>query len=205
MLQDFEKVRWTESEMLLWVADAQQILVHNIPDVASQTKNVKLTTGSTQKIPSDGIRLIRLVRNLGDGGNRPGPAITIVRRRDMDAVRPEWHSDRGREVTHYIYEPEVDRKTFWVYPSLRNAVYVEMSYALRPPLSVSAGDTLLAEDEWINAIVDWTLVRAFSKNADYGNNLARMNAHAQSFYQATGIAHPVRELLDPAKQIKGAP
>lgn len=65
VLQDTSNIRWPESELVLWVNDAQREIALLKPDATATNTTVQLVTGTKQTIPSDGNRLLRVVRNMG--------------------------------------------------------------------------------------------------------------------------------------------
>ena len=76
VLQDTGGVRWDQTnELLEWLNDAQREIALLKPDATSENTTVTLVTGTKQTIPSDGNRLLRVVRNMsaasgGNGGGR---------------------------------------------------------------------------------------------------------------------------------------
>ena len=63
-LQDTTSVRWPEAELLRYINDAQREIVNFRPDSSATTANVQLVTGTKQTLPSGGLRLIKLTRNM---------------------------------------------------------------------------------------------------------------------------------------------
>lgn len=202
VLNDAANVRWTEAELLLWIADAQQNLIQNVPDAASTTQVIQLAANNTiQSVPDAYSRLLRLTRNMGAGGAQAGDVIVPARFEDMNAIEREWHGERGRTIEHYIYDPEVDRRRFYVYPAPSTTIHVEGVFVRRTSLTLGSGATLIVGDQWINPIVDWVLFRAFDKNWDTGDQ-ARAQRYAAQFYQHVGVEYQVRPTVDPNRDIR---
>ena len=63
-LQDTANVRWTEAELLNYIYDAQREITNIKPDATATHANVQLVTGTKQSIPTDGLKLISVVRNM---------------------------------------------------------------------------------------------------------------------------------------------
>ena len=66
-LMDDTNVRWTSSELLGYVNDAEREIVNYKPDAIVKNKNVVLTAGSKQTVPTSEspIRILSIVRNAG--------------------------------------------------------------------------------------------------------------------------------------------
>ena len=73
-LQDTTSVRWPEAELLRYINDAQREIVNFRPDSSSKTANMQLATGTLQSLPTEGLRLIKVTRNMSDAsGVLQGP------------------------------------------------------------------------------------------------------------------------------------
>ena len=64
ILQDNTGVRWTDGEMFDYLSDGQREIANLRPDATATHSNVQLTTGTEQTIPTDGLRLIQVIRNM---------------------------------------------------------------------------------------------------------------------------------------------
>ena len=68
-LQDTTNVRWSEAELIRYVNDAQREIVNLKPDTSADHANVQLAAGTEQSIPTVGLRLINVVRNMSAAGS----------------------------------------------------------------------------------------------------------------------------------------
>lgn len=184
ILFDNTNVRWPEAELIDYINDAMRQIVLFRPDANPKNENLSLVTGTKQSIPSSGIRLLRVVRNMGSNGTTPGNAIREISRLALDAEIDDWHSaaKHGTSVKHYVFD-DVDPRTFYVYPGLATGqtLHIEIIYSDNPTTVTASGQTLDLKDQHINPILDWVLYRAYSKDADYAGNMNRANSHLQSF------------------------
>jgi hypothetical protein len=72
-LQDTTGVRWpVVDELVLWVNDAQREIALLKPDASAKNVTVTLAVGTKQDIPSDGNRLLRVVRNMSAASSGVG-------------------------------------------------------------------------------------------------------------------------------------
>lgn len=189
LLQDTTNVRWTSAELVDWLNDGQREVVQHKPEASAKNIAVALTANSTkQTLPSDGVSFIRLTRNMGAGGSTPGKAIRIVSREILDAQRPDWHTDASAGyVQHYIFDP-LDPKTYYVYPKApATSLYVEMVYSAAPT-NASAGGTISIDDIYANALLDYIMFRAYSKDAEYAQNAQLAIAYYTSFANSIGLS-----------------
>ena len=188
ILQDVTKVRWPENELIDWLNDGQREVVLIRPQASVSNTTVALDSGKTkQSIPNDGVMLIDVVRNMGSAGATPGNAIRICSREVLDAQYPDWHSATNTlgYVQHYMYDPR-DPKSFWVYPLAPTPWHVQLVYSASPA-AASAGGSISIDDIYSNALVDYMLYRAYSKDAEYAGNAQRAMGHYSAFQNSLGV------------------
>tara|TARA_X000001382_G_scaffold5992_1_gene4868 strand:+ start:5953 stop:6633 length:681 start_codon:yes stop_codon:yes gene_type:complete len=194
-IQDTVGIRWPESELVLWVNDAQREIVLFKPDANAANETITLVDGTKQSIPTDGNRLLRVIRNMSSSsGGNGGRSIRLVASEILDAQAPNWHDPavtgdaaHTAVVKHYIYD-EQNPRNFYVYPGVSGNSYIEIVYS-KNPTTVTASDDLSIPDLYANSIMDYVLYRAYSKDAEYAANNQRSGQHYQLFIQSvTGKA-----------------
>lgn len=194
LIQDATNVRWPQEEILKYLNDGQREVVLLKPEASVVNASVALSISSTkQTIPAAGIMLIDITRNMGVAGSTPGDAIRVVSRVVLDSQRPSWHSDAPiGKIKHFMFDPR-DPKTFYVYPQApAGAWYVELVYSSSPTDMASAADgahsgTLSVDDVYSNALLDYVLYRAYSKDAEYAANGQLAVVHYQAFANSLGV------------------
>ena len=68
LLNDEEFTRWTESELLEWMNDGQRVIARGpATDAYVLRDDVVAVAGTVQALPTDGIRLVDVVKNVADG------------------------------------------------------------------------------------------------------------------------------------------
>ncbi|AVR89019.1 DUF6682 family protein [Thauera aromatica] len=187
LLQDTTHIRWPVAELLTYVSDAQREIVAIKPDACVKTAVVTLSAGTRQQLPADGTTLIDITRNMGAGGATPGRAPRAVTREILDAQNPLWHAGTASaEVIHYTFDPQ-NQKVFYVYPPQPaiNQGSLEIVYAVAPTEVVDGG-SLQLDDTWMPAIVNYTLHRCYSKDAEYAANADLAVAYLQAFSAQIG-------------------
>lgn len=191
ILQDATGIRWPNAELLGWLNDGQREIVLLKPNAFVKNQSVQLAAGTKQALPSDGVQLIDVVRNMGTDGTTAGRAIRIVTREILDSQTPDWHSSTPSNVVkHYSYTL-FDPKTFYVYPPqpTTNRGWAEIIYGAAPT-EAALGGVITLDDIYQTVLVDYILYRAYSKDAEYAADQASAAKHQQAYLAAlTGKAN----------------
>jgi hypothetical protein len=192
-LQDTTSIRWPVAELVRYLNDAQREVGTYRPDALITTATHSLVAGSKQALPANGIKLLDIVRNAGASSSR---AVRMTNRQILDAQVPNWHGLTGTaEVLHFIYDPR-DPTVFYVYPPAAVGAAVYMIYAGYPAnvAEPADGTTFTAvtgdigvPDIFANALADYILYRAYTKDSEYAGNAARATAHYQTFVNALTV------------------
>lgn len=187
ILQDTTNIRWPEGELLGWFNDGQREIVMLRPDAYAQRVAHALVNGTRQQIPGAGYQLIKVVRNMGADGNTPGRVVRKVPEEQLDASTPDWHASAASAVTlHYTFDIR-EPKTFYVYPPAIAPNTVELVYSSAPSPLAAKTDVQLLDDVYANALLDYVLYRAYSKDAESTANAQRAVAHRTAFEQSLGL------------------
>jgi len=188
VLQDTTGVRWpVVGELVLWVNDAQREVALLKPDASAVNSTVTLATGTKQDIPSDGNRLLKVVRNMSAASGGTGKrAVRLVSREVLDAQTPDWHdptvsgdASHTNVVKHYLYD-ESNPRNFYVYPGVAGSAYLEIIYSANPSV-VAQSDNLSIPDIFANAVLNYVLYMAYMKDAEFAGNAQRASNHYQLF------------------------
>ena len=205
-LQDTTSVRWPEAELLRYINDAQREIVNFRPESSAKTANVQLVTGTKQALPTDGLRLIKVTRNMSDasGGATGKRAVRIINVDILNTQEPDWNDPsaasgdaaHGTVVKHYIFDDD-DPRNFYVYPGVNGNAYVELVYSASPTDLANTSATISVDDIFSNAIIDYVLYRAYMKDAEYAGNAQRASQHYQLFTASIGQGAQAQTVLDP--------
>lgn len=190
-IYDKTNVRWPELELLDYANDAVNQLVLVRPDINAKTVIVALEDGTYQTVPTGGIRLLRVTRNMVGATVElgAGDAIREAYREALDSEHVGWHKTETEEIEHYLFD-NVNPTVFYVYPGSKpgSTVYVELIYSAEPTKAATAADNLDVPSVYINPIYDWVLQRAYSKDAEYAGNPQRAERHERAFYNSLGLS-----------------
>ena len=192
-LQDTTSIRWPVAELVRYLNDGQREIIVHRPDAMVTNASLTLTAGTKQSLPSNGAKLIDVVRNSA-GSKR---AIRMCAREILDAQSPGWHNLSGvTEIVHFMFDPR-DPKVFYVYPPAQSAgASVDLVYSALPTdIAEPAAGTdysavsgaISVPDIYSNALQDYVLYRAYTKDSQYAGNEARAQARYAAFANALGI------------------
>ena len=193
-LQDNTSVRWPVNELVRYLNDGQREVVLHRPDAMVTSATVTCVPGTKQTLPANGVKLIEVVRNARAAGTKR--AVRMVNREILDAQTPGWHAIAGADdVLHFMYDPR-DPRVFYVYPPATAATQLDIVYAAYPADIAEPADGALftavtgnisLPDIYGNALQDYILYRAYSKDSEYAGNAQRAQAHYAAFANALGI------------------
>ncbi len=205
-LQDTTSVRWSDAELRRYINDAQREIVNFRPEASAKTANVALVVGTRQTIPTEGLRLIKITRNMSDasGGATGKRAVRLVNVDILNAQDPDWHdptatgsSTHGTTVKNYVFDDD-DPRVFYVYPGASStSTFLEIVYSKSPTDLTTGSSTIDIDDTYANAIIDFVLYRAYLKDAEYAGNAQRAGTHYQLFQASVGQGAQAQLLLDP--------
>lgn len=197
ILQDTTHIRWDSTELLKWLNDAQREIVMRKPDAYVTSASLALVEGTRQSLPATGVQLIDVSRNLGPTDTpADGPAVTYMPRKILDNSKRSWHTETAAAVIQHFCFDERDPKKFYVYPPADATSSVEIIFAAAPA-DILISDTITLDDIFANAILDYILYRAYSKDADYTANSPRAQAAYQSFLNSLGLRDEAEAKYDP--------
>lgn len=177
-LFDETGVRWTETELIGYLNDAQKLVCLLKPIAYTLNVPVQLVPGPLQSIPAGGTILVDVLYNLGAGGATPGRGITQIARKLMESYRPSWRSDPAAgEVKHFVFD-ERDPTHFEVYPSQPSpAHYIQISHAAVPPDLEDPDDDVLLSPVFHVPMKFMVLSSAYTKSSssqDFGRAASYM-------------------------------
>lgn len=126
-LNDPDATTWPDATLIIALNQSLQMLSLVRPDATSKIAVLDVTAGSRQFIPTDGVRLLRVVRNISAAG-AIGRAVRLVQQEDMDSMSPDWHTAAGAIVKEYMFDAR-SPKHFYIYPSVAINSKIEIEYS----------------------------------------------------------------------------
>lgn len=169
LLHDAGNTRWVVADIIGWLNAGQLAVVKKVPAAYPKTSTIDLVDGTLQTIPSDGLSFIRVLHNVSASGT-PLSAPRRVSHVLMDTESPDWHAATANKIiSSYMHTPNVP-KEFWVSPPQpQNAGSAKIQYSAVPPTAVTGGDVAI-DKVYDNALINYTLYRAFDRDSEDGDD-----------------------------------
>lgn len=189
VLDDPNNTKFSLTQKIAAINSALQALVSYRPDAASYTTMMLLVAGTRQTLPSDGVRLLKVIRNRGQSGL--SDAGRAIRKADMlvqDALIPDWHETTGQTTIDEYFYDSITPKDFYVYPPapVSPVIGVDISYVRVLPTITAGTDTLPVDDYFAPAIQEWMLYSLWCGD-DQNPNYAVARSHQSTFFQLLQI------------------
>lgn len=183
-LLDPDSEVWSDEELLEYVSEGERTIPRYKPDAFVQRVTRHLLPGTRQELPSDGLRLIAVPRNMGTDGLTPGRAILVADIETINREDPDWHTrSQSAEVIEIFYDP-MDPKHYYVSPPNNAKGSVEVIYSAVPPKMEDTFSTLSLDDIYADSLFDYGCFRALAKLGLQGDG-ARAAEHFNRF--VTGL------------------
>ena len=209
IVQDTTNVRWPIEELLQWLNDGQREIVLHRPDANPKTAVMTLAAGTRQTLkdkvaegvaggvgssisPAKLLDVIAVATGTSATTINRTAAVRKIEREVLDAQNPSWHSATGvTAVKHFMVDPR-DPLSFYVYPpAAATGASLEVLFSAYPTdIGITAGavtGNISLADIYGNALLDYVLYRAYSKDSDYAGNANRAQAHYTAFANSLGI------------------
>jgi hypothetical protein len=133
------------------------------------------------------------VRNVAANSNKY--AVRLVDRQGLDTQRRGWFAEPASiNIEQYVFDPR-QPKEFLVYPPAATTAQLEVVYAQVPSphtlsdeqlANLATSEVIRIDDTFANALLDYILFRAYTKDAEQTSNATRAVAHYQAFQSSLG-------------------
>ena len=196
LLKDSTGVRWSLTELQLWLNDGYRDTLILRPDANTLVGEFTCVAGPRQKITStfsNASRLIECVRNTATSSNKS--RVRLASRQSVDSMRPNWYAETPTvNIELYVFDPRTPTE-FLVYPPASTAARLEVTYAQVPTphtltdvqlANPATAEVIRIDDMFAGALLDYVLYRAYSKDAEDAAVSSRAVAHYQAFVAALG-------------------
>jgi hypothetical protein len=207
LLQDTTSVRWALSELQLWLNDSYRETLNLRPDSNTLTGTFTCAAGPRQVLTTgfaNATRLVAVVRNVATTSNKY--AVHLIDRRVLDGQRRGWYTETPSvSVEQYMFDAR-QPKEFMVYPPATTLAQLEVLYAQVPSPHVltdvqlanpATAEVIRIDDTFANAMLDYMLYRAYTKDSEQQGNAARAVAHYQAFQNSLGVSAQVNAASQP--------
>lgn len=209
VIQDTTNVRWPTVELVQWLNDGQREIILHRPDANPKTAQVTLAAGTRQTLVggtgSGGVgsnispaKLLDVICNVS--GVARTTAVRLIEREILDSQTASWHGSTAvASASHYMVDHR-DPLAFYVYPPALATSKVEVLFTAYPTDLVDpvGATTISLPDIYGNALLDYMLYRAYSKDSEYAGNATRAQFHYASFANSLGIELKGTLMMGPA-------
>jgi hypothetical protein len=178
LLKDDGATRWTSPELLGWLNDARREISTLRPDLYAIKAPLDLVAGAAQSIPSDGMRLTDVTRNVG------GSACAVTEKELLDQFKPKWQLMPGSKVIRHFMMDERYPTAFWVYPPALAGARLEIVYQATPQDLADNAALSVTESMYLGALVDYICYRCYSKDTEFAGSAERAASHYSRFENA---------------------
>lgn len=177
-------VRWTITEVLMWISDAQRAIIVLRPNSYNKVARMPLVAGARQVIPDDGWLLLTVNSNVTAlSGGDYGRATLLTTFDQMNRSDPNWRSGPKRaEVNNYMFDL-TDQRAFYVWPPNNGSGFVEINYSAMPTELTAMTDKMQLDDVFAPMVVDYICMRASMKDAEFGPGLNYATFFRDTFTQ----------------------
>jgi predicted Rdx family selenoprotein len=210
ILQDTTSTRWPSNELVGWLNDSYREIISMRPDANSESGTFTCAVGTRQVLTKssggfpNALRLLDIVRNMAATSNKR--AVRPIDRRILDDQRRGWHDETDTvNIEHFIFDPKLPRE-FMVYPPANAQAQLEVVFSSVPTnhdpelnygITPNNAVTIKIIDSYANAILDYMLYRAYSKDAEYAANANRAMAHYNAMRESIGIKTQTDSVSNP--------
>jgi len=194
LLNDEEHTRWEESELLEWLNDGQRAVAKGpATDVYVLRANITATAGTVQSLPSNGIRLVDVVKNVSGGRAIQQTDYAIV-----DVLSSVWRAAAAGVAENFFYD-ERNPKQFEVYPPQAGGELIEVVYNAQPGDATINGNIVIS-DMYADSLIDYIVYRGLSKDTeDSAAGLGRATAFYRAFLAGIGFKESVDTATEPGR------
>jgi hypothetical protein len=207
LLKDVTGVRWPSLELQGWLNDAYREIVIFKPDSNTQTGAYDCVAGPRQNITGvfpEATQLLDVFRNVAAGSDKS--AVKLITKETLDDMNRSWYDLAGTTtIERFSYDPRTN-KEFLVYPPAAVGAQLEVLFASVPlPHTLTApqlsnpatAEVIRINDTYANALIDYVVYRAYSKDAEDSVNMSRATAHYQAFQSSIGAKTQLESAAQP--------
>ncbi len=199
-LNDPEAITWPDAVLILTLNEALRTLVLVRPDASPKISTIMILEGTRQYIPDDGLRLLRVIRNINPDDS-VGQAVRLVQQEDMDGMSPSWHTTQGYVVKEYMFDSRTP-KYFYIYPSVTPGQKLEIEYSAKADIvtDLTLNDALPVPEIFSQPIQEIMLYKLLSGDSTNGNSGAQ---HLQTAMELLGIKDSGDDRASSARRTAG--
>jgi hypothetical protein len=200
ILDDTENDRWSEASLLGYLNTIQGSIVGFKPNTNVENEAVICIAGTKQSIPTAGIQLINIVRNMGTDGTVPGRSVVKGDLEQFNVIERDWHSETAAVATELFFFDDQDPRHFYVYPPqpASGFGYLEQVYS-KAPTDIIISSAITLSDIYEDIIKNGILYLAYARETD-SDSLNQSRAYFELFATQLGRRDLIEKQYEPQKR-----
>ena len=186
-------IRWTRPELLDYFNAGQRVLTERRPDQFVEETTLSISGWRTE-LPPEVHTLLDVTNNMNAGYKR----ITKTDAWVLDSLVSNWRGvTAAREVFHFMYDIRNPKEVLFYPPAIFGTqVRAVVQKAIHDV--PSEADSPSIPERWMDAVRNYVLFRAWSKDAEFGGNANLAQAHLALFNDALGTQTKAANEMAPA-------
>lgn len=188
----FEFTRWSSGELIEYANDACAQVAMLRPDVVADSEVIELKPGARQELPEGAHRFYRIEGTVDQYGRIVGqPSRTNGR---AARVANTWFAAlacprSGDYLVMSFQFDDANPTVFYVDPPVPPGKPVKVSVSMaRVPDAFGEKDAVPMDARFHNAVIEWMLYRAFSKDQESATSTTHSASHKTHFYEMLGLS-----------------
>jgi hypothetical protein len=207
LLKDVTGVRWAATELQSWLNDSYREVLIFRPDSNTATGTLTCVDGPRQKITAAfpaATQIVDIIRNVASASDKS--AVKLISRQSLDDMNRSWYATAPAvNIERYAFDPRLPRE-FLVFPPAAVTAQLEVIYASVPAAhtlsdaqltNTATAEVIRIDDSFANALLDYIMYRAYSKDAEDTTNASRAVAHYQAFQNGVGVKGQTEAAVKP--------
>lgn len=196
--------RWSDAELIRYINAGARQTVTLVP-AANTIETIEDTATSRvarQAIPAGGIKFLKASRNYADDGTTPQGVIRYVEKDALDTYDPDWEyvttkADGANFFEHFCHDSREPTVYFLYPPPVLDNKKVAVAYSAIPTALTVVGDTIPLADEYLNALIQYSVYRALTKESRDTLPSAFRQELWQNYLLALGLQREAKSDVSP--------
>ena len=178
MLNDEEKVSWTENMLLNYFNLALREMFNVRPDLFNHSIEYVCQEGYRQIAPSDNLHFFKVFSNVNGRICKYMPLATL------NNINPKWTTNKpDEEVEIFTYDFD-NPKFFYVYPPAVNGLKLNVEYSQVDKWYLDTEEDFPLPSNWVATVMDYMCYRAYQRDTEFAPNDTRIQSHLTAFQQS---------------------
>ena len=197
--------RWSDLELIDYINAGIRQTVILVPETNTVETVVDTLTSriARQALPTGGIKFIKASRNYADDGTTPQGTVRYVEKDALDSYDADWEydstikTDGANFFEHYCHD-KLEPTVYYLYPPpAANNKMIAVVYSAIPTALTAVGDAFPVNDEYLNAVVMYSIYRALTKESRDTLPDAYRQELWKNYLTALGLQQQATERVSP--------